>query len=79
MNSSMMMATSGEPRICTTAAWLRPSTHHDHDEGDGERHVGDRGQALAPEMLGAGLGRAKAADAPERRAHLAATISAALP
>ena len=26
MNSSMMMATSGEPRICTTAAWLRPSS-----------------------------------------------------
>ena len=26
MNSSMMMAISGEPRICTTAAWLRPSS-----------------------------------------------------
>ena len=25
MNSSMMTATSGEPRICTAAAWLRPS------------------------------------------------------
>src|SRR5215470_3990275 len=26
MNSSMVMATSGEPRICTAAAWLRPSS-----------------------------------------------------
>jgi hypothetical protein len=25
MNSSMVMATKVEPRICTTAAWLRPS------------------------------------------------------
>ena len=26
MNSSITMATNGEPRICTTAAWLRPSS-----------------------------------------------------
>ena len=26
MNSSITIATSGEPRICTTAAWLRPSS-----------------------------------------------------
>ncbi len=25
-NSSMMMAITGEPRICATAAWLRPSS-----------------------------------------------------
>ena len=65
------MATSGEPRICATAAWLRPSsvmTMHDH--GDGQRDVGDRGQALAPEMLGAGSGGAEAADPGERRADM---------
>ena len=26
MNSSITTATNGEPRICTTAAWLRPSS-----------------------------------------------------
>ena len=33
--------------------------HHDEHEADGQRHVGDGGQALAPEMLGAGFGRAR--------------------
>ena len=27
MNSSMMMATGGEPRICAAAAWLRPNSN----------------------------------------------------
>ena len=46
-------------------------THHDEHEGDDQRHVGDCGEALAPELLGAGSGRAQAEHPPERRAHLA--------
>ena len=71
MNSSMRIATSGEPRICGRSGVVAAEQRdHDHDEGDGERHVGDRGEALAPELLGAGMGRAEAAHAPERGAHV---------
>ena len=49
---------------------------HDDDERDGERDVGDRGEALAPEMLGAGAGGAETAHARERRAHLCTPPSA---
>ena len=70
-NSSMMMATSGEPRICATAAWLRPSSVIDDDDrGDGQWDVGDRGEALAPEIAGAGSGGAAAADPGERGADM---------
>src|SRR5262249_47072136 len=41
---------------------------HDQHEADGERHIGDRGETLPPEMLGPGLGRAKPAHARERGA-----------
>ena len=40
----------------------------DHDQRDGQRHVGDRGQALVPEHAGAVVRRAEMADAAERRA-----------
>ena len=70
MNSSMMIATSGEPRICTTAAWLRPSSAMTMTmTAMVSGTLATDGQALVPEMPGAGVGRAEAADAAERRAH----------
>src|SRR5271156_5822378 len=47
---------------------------HEHDQddhrGDGQRNISDGGEALTPEMLGAGFGGAKATDAGERRADM---------
>jgi hypothetical protein len=72
MNSSMTTATSGEPRNLHHRGMIATEqAHHDEHEADGQRHVGHGGQALAPEMLGAGSGSPEAAHAPERGAHLA--------
>ena len=82
MNSSMMMATTGEPEDLHHGRWLRPSSDITiRTTSDGERNIGDRGDALVPEMIGAGFGRAEAAHAGERRADVlgAASLIAALP
>src|SRR6185437_2415663 len=49
---------------------LIAAEQHDenHDRRDRQRNIGDRGQPLAPEMIGARMGGAQAADAGKRRA-----------
>ena len=65
-----MIATSGEPRICATAAWLRPiSDTTISTAAMVSGMLAMRGQPLANEVLGAGFRRAVAAHAAERRAH----------
>ncbi len=39
---------------------------HEDDEEEKERHIGNRRDALAPEMIGSFLGRAKAANLTQR-------------
>src|ERR1700733_10690058 len=53
-------------RRLVTAEQHDQNDHH----GDGQRNIGDRGEALMPEMAGAGFGRAGAAHARERSADM---------
>jgi hypothetical protein len=50
-------------------ACILQADDHDHEEQK-QRHVGERGDALTPEMIGAFLGRTKAANAGEGGAHI---------
>src|SRR5262249_33469080 len=52
---------------CLVAAEQRD---HDAHRSDGQRHVGDRGEPLMPEMLGARFGGAAAEHASERCADM---------
>ena len=68
-NSSIMIATSGLPRICTVAGMTAAEQRdHDRDEATVSGHARDRGDALVPE--GCVPPRAEpASDAPRSDVH----------